>query len=392
VLTKDRFAPAYSRIIKRPSLLCSGDRSITIMRSDEDNKGCRFELQVHRHVLLWLGLSYVLIFAFAFLFRFTAQMERVVVLRGEPNVISSIEVTILATNEPFKPELLPQTDASPPRPPNIEEADDVALNQSVSKQRASDKPKVLCWYDKPYGRAMNQYLQLATLLHQATLLNGTHRTVVALRHSAYNNFFRDWFDPRDDVLLDYRGRCDQSYNASTLFYMYYPNGWQDVAAQFQTLIPKASIRAEAAAALQEYRGPQQRPVTTVHRRDLERGCNSKALQRHGITCPSVSAAQEMPVSDLVNACQLDYPMIKNETNGTQVVLFTDGQVPKLDRTFPIRSNHSFPVQAWMMATSAVHYGNPFSSCDTVVYFWRMGLSTARGTMRPEACYQPMALS
>ena len=92
-------------------------------------------------------------------------------------------------------------------------------------------------------------------------------------------------------------------------------------------------------------------------------------------------------------------MIANATEGTTVVLFTDSQVPELDNTFPIISNHSFPVQAWMMALSDAHYGNPFSTVDIVVYFWRVGLLKQKSSslssnkynavsMFPKECYKP----
>ena len=79
-------------------------------------------------------------------------------------------------------------------------------------------------------------------------------------------------------------------------------------------------------------------------------------------------------------------MIDSETrNTTAVTLMTDGQVPELDQTFPIISNHSFPVQTWTMARSDIHYGNPMSTVDSVVFYWRMGLAGAQ--TRPSACYR-----
>jgi hypothetical protein len=352
--------------------------SYTTMRPDERGE----RRSVPRHLLLWMGVWYALIFTMGFLFRFTAQVWREQELQLTSSAMS---ITFRApTHERGKADSWRLNDVPLPSPTDpIAAAEDIDIR--TPSLSARDKVKILCWSDKPYGRAMNQFLQLATLLHQAARFDPEQNTVVALRHSAHRRFFLEWFDPRDDVLLDYRGPCDRHYNATTLFYLYYPQGWQEVAAQFQTLIPKASIRAEAAMALQEYRGPQQRPVTTVHRRHLEGECEIKARARRSLTCPTVTAAQEMSVADLRNACQMDYPMIQNETDGTNVVLFTDHQVPRLDHTFPIRSNHSFPVQAWMMATADVHYGNPFSTCDTVVYFWR----GARGAMRPDACYRPL---
>jgi hypothetical protein len=44
-----------------------------------------------------------------------------------------------------------------------------------------------------------------------------------------------------------------------------------------------------------------------------------------------------------------------------------------------------------MALSAVHYGNPFSTVDVVVYYWRLSLlelAGKNGEIRPSACYKP----
>jgi hypothetical protein len=252
------------------------------------------------------------------------------------------------------------------------------------------KVRVLCLSGESYGRTMNQYIQLAVLLHQLGV-NGT--SVVAFKNPFFNRFFKEWFDPRDDVLVDYdeNALCDAEYDAATLHYLFFEDKWKQVAYQFKTLIPKASIRAEAELAMKDYSGPFNTPVTTVHRRDLEGACVLFAKEMNLLACPNTLSSLELDVSDYKNACLIDYPMIANETLGTKVVLFTDSQVPDLDETFPIVSNHSFPVQSWMMAKSAVHYGNPFSTVDVVVYYWRMAFSEGNDNvngMRPTACYRP----
>jgi hypothetical protein len=259
-----------------------------------------------------------------------------------------------------------------------------------SKQEAPIQAKVLCLSGEPYGRTMNQYLQLATILHQLGI-NGT--SAVAFKNPLFTSFYKTWFEPRDDVIISYNedSPCDAEYDAVTLHYLYFAEKWKPIAYQFETLIPKASIREEAVNVMKEYAGPSNIPVTTVHRRDLEGACVLFAEQKNLIACPNIRSSQELTVMDFKNACLIDYPMIANATHGTNVVLFTDGQVPALDRTFPNISKHSFPVQSWMMALSDVHYGNPFSTVDTVVYFWRMALSKATGSdnieMRPKTCYE-----
>jgi hypothetical protein len=271
--------------------------------------------------------------------------------------------------------------------------------QSTALNRAStispgnstdDIVKVLCLSGEPYGRTMNQYIQLAVILHQLGV-NGT--SVVAFKNPYFSRFFKEWFDARDDVWVDYdeNAPCDAEYDATTLHYLFFEDKWKQVAYQFKTLIPKTAIRAQAEMAMKEYGGPRNVPVTTVHRRDLEGACVLFAEQKNLIACPNTLSSSELDVMDFKNACLMDYSMIANETQGTEVVLFTDGQVPDLDQTFPIISDHPFPVQSWMMATSVVHYGNPFSTVDVVVYYWRKALaeqSDVVGEMRPSACYRP----
>ena len=259
--------------------------------------------------------------------------------------------------------------------------------------------KVLCLSGDSYGRTMNQYLQLATILHQLGI-NGT--TVVAFKNPLFTSFYTTWFEPRDDIIVSYEydAPCDAEYDAVTLHYMFFADKWKQVAYQFKTLMPKASIKEEAERAMREHAGPSNNvPITTVHRRDLEGACVLFAENKNLIACPNIKSSLEMSSTEYKDACLIDYPMIANATHGSSVILLTDGQVPALDGTFPIISKHTFPVQSWMMAISNMHYGNPFSTVDLVVYFWRMALAEANGThhddnnprhnnMQPSASYKP----
>ena len=265
-------------------------------------------------------------------------------------------------------------------------------NQGSEHPKRMTRPKVLCLSGDSYGRTMNQYLQLATILHQLGI-NGT--SVVGFKNPLFASFYTTWFEPRDDILVSYDidAPCDAEYDAVTLHYLFFADKWKQVAYQFETLMPKASIQEEAERAMQEYAGPSNVPVTTVHRRDLEGACVLFAENKNLVTCPNIQSSLEMSSADYREACLIDYPKIANATQGTTVVLYTDGQVPELDATFPITSKHAFPVQSWMMAISHVHYGNPFSTVDLVVYFWRMALAKSKGDhrdrhMRPSACYKP----
>jgi hypothetical protein len=269
------------------------------------------------------------------------------------------------------------------------------LESEIHMHRAAPttRPKILCLSGESYGRTMNQFLQLATILHELGV-NGT--TLVAFKNPLFTSFYEEWLEPRDDIIASYDedAPCDAEYDAATLHYLYFVDKWKDVAYQFKTLMPKATIREQAESVLKEYAGPSNLPVTTVHRRDLEGACVLFADEKNLIACPNLMSSEEMSTENYRNSCLIDYPMIANEANGSNVVLCTDGQVPALDETFPTISNHSFPIQSWMMTISDVHYGNAFSTVDLVVYFWRMALKEKNGSfesenvrMQPSACYK-----
>jgi hypothetical protein len=154
------------------------------------------------------------------------------------------------------------------------------------------------------------------------------------------------------------------------------------------LIPKQSIRLEAEEALATYSDNRQRQIITVHRRHLEGQCVERAVQAK-VACIHPAAKTKLSTNQLVDTCKYDYNMIRNkhkptiDQNASIVVLMTDHQVPKLDETFPIRSNYSFAVETWMMVQSDLHYGNPQSSVDYCVAVWRAGQGR---TTHPRACY------
>jgi hypothetical protein len=74
-------------------------------------------------------------------------------------------------------------------------------------------------------------------------------------------------------------------------------------------------------------------------------------------------------------------------NDTLILLLTDRQVPELDATIPLIGNYTFAVETWLMTLSDIHYGNPLSTVDYIVYVWRRNYARkGLNTMRPQACY------
>jgi hypothetical protein len=247
------------------------------------------------------------------------------------------------------------------------------ISAAVEAVAVSSSPKVVCVAVPFFGRNFNRIIQLGNALSIA----GEDGNVVGL-DERWSNWYKSFHDQRDDILLYYNGTCVSTWKPITL---HLRKSMDALRGEIESLIPKASIRAEAEAALADFGGP----VTTVHRRHLEGGCVGLA-QKKKVVCIHPAARQNLTVSELVDICNMDYGNIVHQTNGTTVVLFTDGQVGHLDQTFPHISKHSFQVQTWMMARSQVHYGNPMSTVDMIVAMWRRGL--ASGDMMPKLCYDP----
>jgi hypothetical protein len=270
-----------------------------------------------------------------------------------------------------------------------------------------------------YGRNCNGIIQIANALDKARQMGGK----LGLREG-WTERYLEFFDPRDeDVVLNVpTENCPSWIKASRVHYFQPFNATNHA---LMDLIPKHSIRQAAQAALdsilldqqkttmnndmhnhsivtQEARKDASLVVVSVHRRWLEGSCNRRATngevfcirqqsRRHG-------QLRQQP-SSIPNMCNMTYQNVTDQleqleqekdkeydsiTKNAVVVLFTDGQVPHLDDTFPLRDEHPFPVQLWMMALSDVHIGTPTSSVDHVVNHWRHGLR-----IQPSQCYPPL---
>jgi hypothetical protein len=239
--------------------------------------------------------------------------------------------------------------------------------------------KILCIAGPFWGQTFNRIIQTANALTLAK-----EKSAVAVGFDTkWTVWYETFLDPRPDIRFNYTGPCVQNVTPKEIF-QYYKFDMRRVMKYLQVLIPKVAYRDAAHVAMASLA----RPITTVHRRDLDGKCVGYAQNYTSMVCPNYRAARkELSVRQMVDICRWEYQMLAAETQGSTVVLLTDGQVPSLDRTFPYISNHSFPVQAWMMALSDVHYGNPFSTVDLIVHFWRVGLGKAT-TTRPAPCYRP----
>lgn len=248
-----------------------------------------------------------------------------------------------------------------------------------------------------YGRTFNRILELANALAMIaddvsnnTTVNETKQTFIGLAPNL-SEWYETFFDARKDIRLNYDGPCFSEWTSKDLFFIKEYKNSKKSRQQLQNLLPKKDFRAEAEKALASYSNSGKQQVITVHRRHLEGVCSKKAM---GVSVACVKdrlqVKRSMSTKELLDTCNYEYNMIQRrhkddlEQNKSVVVLCTDQQVPQLDDTFPIRSNFSFPVEAWMMAKSDVHYGNPHSTVDLVVAVWRTGQN--RRT-HPEQCYE-----
>lgn len=255
----------------------------------------------------------------------------------------------------------------------------IEMNEySTPQTQQQQHDKVLCIDGPFWGQTFNRIIQTANALTLAK----TEEAVAVGLNAKFSTWYETFLDPRKDIWLNYTGPCFKTVAPKDIF-RYYNFDMKRVMQYLYVLVPKAIFRAEAEAAMKKYPSP----TTTVHRRHLEGKCVGLASNYSKIVCPNGRAfRQEVGVAELVNMCNLEYGMIVKETVGTTVVLLTDGQVPELDETFPHISNHSFPVQTWMMTLSNVHYGNPFSTVDLIVSFWREALGKGDTTL-PKTCWK-----
>jgi hypothetical protein len=273
-----------------------------------------------------------------------------------------------------------------------------------------------------YGRNCNGIIQIANAIDRARQMGGK----LGLREG-WTERYLEFFDPRDeDVLLNVSTQhCPSWIKASRVHYF---QPFNETNHALIDLIPKHSIRQAAQQALDSILLSQQKATTkndvpnnglvtqetskdasmvvvSVHRRWLEGSCNRRA--RNG----EVFCIRQQPQRDhhrhqlrqqpppIPNMCNMTYKNVTDQlrqleqekdkeydsiTKNAVVVLFTDGQVPALDNTFPLRDENPFPVQLWMMALSNVHIGTPTSSVDHVVNHWRHGLR-----IEPSQCYPPL---
>jgi hypothetical protein len=239
-------------------------------------------------------------------------------------------------------------------------------------------PMPYCLRPPFYGRTNNKVIEVGKLL-KISHNEGKGRALGLDRR--WSNWYRQHFDDRPDVLLDYHphGECQKTYTAKEAFEI--PD-WN--LSYLSNLLP-AKVHQDAAEAILR-RWPHGDTYISVHRRDLEGSCHVHArcsdVDLVNLTCYQERDSKEQCSADLrLQACNMEYKLVPNP-EGLPIVLFTDDQVPALDATFPHKFNAThFFVEMWLMVKSRTHWGNPRSTVDSVVANWRQGKG-----MEPNKCY------
>jgi hypothetical protein len=283
---------------------------------------------------------------------------------------------------------------------------------------------VLCLTGEPimYGQTFNRIITVANTLAAAVHdypHHGPMRVGLDLNYSRWYDSFLERPElvqnkeghRYETLLFYYEGECTVKVTGEIMYWKFGENSVQ--SQRLPTLIPKLKFRRQAEQVLQQMRSltsGKADTVVTVHRRNLDGKCQSIAYNNvyslchgnrtsHGGSGPMITDppryGQLATLDQRMAICNWDYATIlkdlkeqsSHDYGQISILLLTDGQVPALDRTFPQIGNYSFPVEAWLMALSDIHFGNPFSTVDYVVYTWRRDvLGKDLNTMRPSTCY------
>jgi hypothetical protein len=249
------------------------------------------------------------------------------------------------------------------------------LPDILSNRKYDPLPR--CLLGPFYGRTNNKVVTIAKMLS----LNQHDGRALGLDRP-WSNWYREHFDDRQDILLYYHphGECYEAIEAEEAFGR---AGWN--LPVLSDLLPRKDFRDKAGAIIKIW--PHGENYISVHRRHLEGQCRLHAkcsrVDLKKLTCVQErdDTESDCSVDIRLRACDMELAFVHNPGN-LPVVLFTDGQVPALDKTFVHTYNTTdFFVEMWLMAKAHTHYGNPQSTVDHVIYYWRN-----ETRMEPSVCY------
>mmetsp|Transcript_14121 Transcript_14121/g.39018 ORF Transcript_14121/g.39018 Transcript_14121/m.39018 type:complete len:411 (+) Transcript_14121:8-1240(+) len=339
------------------------------------------------------------------------------------------------------------------------------LGNCTSLQLLADKPTVnnvtLCLKrDKFFGQTSNRLLTIARGLkmsrdlHKINLgssqrnLSYCKGAKLALMAGKWLDFYPEILDPHPDIVLvkkaDRRRFSCQHTMSDKLAYGHHA----DISQELLELMPRQELLNRAVEILQQNYGvptpstaksstqmnlihklKSPLPFVSVHRRWFEGGCHFLANESR--TESSTTAL--CTITLLKEICNLSFSSLshmapqvfvkeqKKISKGkpsNNIILFTDGQVPLKDATFPIQYNTSLSktpcdrdncgkgkkrttekegsgckmmLEISMMILSEHHFGNPMSTVDLLVHEWRklmpwMQIQGGRSGVLPQVCF------
>ena len=268
---------------------------------------------------------------------------------------------------------------------------------SMTNETTETRPNnPVCVLPRFYGQHFNRIIETANFLEMAAAENAN----LMMSATTWGFWFDSWFD-REDLYqpLNVVPRRDcihaRKYLPKTA---HFHRNFTDGIPNLTRLLPKQSIRQEAESIVRDmlkHNFTNATSFVSVHRRSMDRSngtdehCYELASKNdlsnyclgRNITLEERSRYCTIQYDDVMDDLRIRDAQFNTTFSSLPVVLFSDGQSPHLDNTFPYIDDHNLMVQSWMMTLSVVHYGNPLSSIDYVLNHWRKG----RG-MRPSACY------
>jgi len=212
-----------------------------------------------------------------------------------------------------------------------------------------------------YGRNANRIITLANGLAEAQ----KHNLTLAL-NKEWTLWYKTWFDMHEIIRTNFVDKCHVELKAKVL---YRRNRLDAHNYELSKLRPKKIYWLRA-----QHEINKRREISiTVHRRWFEGECRSRAQAKEYFCKTS---------ADFLKVCYWTESEIKNQLNmlmgtnitlsGGRILLFSDHQMLKYDKTFKKEPKRKFQVEMCMMALSHAHFGSPMSSIDYIIAHWRHG--------------------
>lgn len=227
----------------------------------------------------------------------------------------------------------------------------------------------LCLYGT-YGRNANKIITLANGLEEAR-----NRNLTLSLNLQWSSWYKTWFDVHENIETNFKGPCKSQLHAK---FLYTRKPLNEHNSELSKLKPKKKYWKRAVRELKK----NKKIAISVHRRWLEGECKIRAKAREYFC--KTSADFSMVCTWTQSEIEKQWIYLSREDNfqtHASILLFSDHQQPKYDKTFKNSVKLNLQVEMCMMALSYAHFGSPMSSIDYVVAHWRTGLQF------PVECFQ-----